>query len=84
MTVPVRVEVPAMVYRRATNLTSAYTLLSLGKVLERWVEDAAHGARHFDSWEHRQLTRWLRGHPFPKETRPRTKHRARRVTMHLD
>jgi hypothetical protein len=77
-TVPVQVEVPRRVYRRAMELTGAYASMSLGQVLERWVEDAAHAARHLDSWEHKQLARWLRGHPFPKETRPHHKHRARR------
>ncbi len=76
--VPVRLEVSRKVYRRAVDLTSAYALLSLAQVLERWVEDAAHAARHLDSWEHKQLTRWLRGHPFPRESRLRMKHRARR------
>lgn len=77
-TVPVQVDVPVRVYRRAVDLTSAFASLSLGQVLERWIEDAAHAARHLDSWEYKQLTRWLRGHPFPKDTRPRPKHRARR------
>lgn len=77
-TVPIRLEVPRMVYRNAMRLTAAYTLLSLGQVLERWVEDAAYGARQLDSWEHKQVTRWLRGHPFPKNMRPRPRHRARR------
>lgn len=77
-TVPVRLEVPVTVYRSASRLTGAYTLLSLGQVLERWVEDAAYGARQLDSWENKQVTRWLRGHPFPKKMRPRPRHRARR------
>jgi len=78
-TVPVRLEVPVRIYRGVRRLTSAYTRLSLGQVLERWVEDAAYGASRPESWEYRQAVRWLRGHPFPKETRPRPKHRARRA-----
>ncbi|MGH7947314.1 MAG: hypothetical protein ACREH8_01230 [Opitutaceae bacterium] len=74
--VALRVEVPRMVYRRAVRLTGAYASMSLGEVLEHWIGDAAHGATHLDSWEHKQLTKWLRGHPFPAETRPRAKHRA--------
>lgn len=77
-TVRVWLDVPRKTYRRASVLTAAYTLLSLGKVLEAWIEDAAHGASHLDSWEHKQLTKWLRGHPFPKDMQPRPKHRARR------
>lgn len=77
-TVRVWLDVPRSVYRRAERMTGAYTLLSLGKVLERWIEDAAHGASHLDSWEHRQLTKWLRGHPFPKNLRPGLRHRKRR------
>jgi len=76
-TVPVQLEVPRTVYRRAMDLTGAYASLPLGQVLERWVEDAAHAASHLDSWEHKQLTRWLRGHPFPRASRPRRKHRGR-------
>jgi len=76
--VVLRVEVPRMTYRRAVRLTGAYASMSLGEVLERWIADAAHGATRLDSWEHRQLTKWLRGHPFPEETRPRTGHRAAR------
>jgi len=76
--VPVQIDVPMEIYRRAVDLTSAFASMSLGQVLARWIEDAAHAARHLDSWEYRQLTRWLRGHPFPKESRPRPKHRARR------
>lgn len=82
-TVPVQLEVPVRIYRRAVDLTGAYASMSLAQVLERWVEDAAHAARHLDSWEHRQLTRWLRGHPFPKEMRPRMRHRARRQPEEL-
>jgi len=67
------------IYRCAVDLTGAYASMSLGQVLARWIGDAAHAARHLDSWEHRQLTRWLRGHPFPKEDRPRLKHRDRRA-----
>ena len=77
-TVPVQMDVPVRIYRRAVDLTGAYASMSLGQVLERWIEDAAHAARHLDSWEYKQLTRWLRGHPFPKESRPRLKRRARR------
>lgn len=77
-TMRVSLDVPRRVYRRAERLTGAYTLLSLGKVLERWIEDAAYGASHLDSWEHRQLTKWLRGHPFPKNLRPGLRHRKRR------
>ena len=76
--VPVQLDVPVEFYRRAEQLIGAYAQLSLGRVLERWIGDAAHAARHLDSWEYKQLTRWLRGHPFPKESRPRLKHRARR------
>ena len=77
-TVTVQVEVPRRIYRDAVALTSAYAATSLGEVLARWIGDAAHAARHLDSWEHKQLTRWLRGHPFPKDMRPRARHRARR------
>lgn len=77
-TVEVRFDVPVRIYRRAVDLTSAFAVTSLAQVLERWIEDAAHAARHLDSWEHKQLTRWLRGHPFPKNLRPRPRHRARR------
>ncbi|MGH8017262.1 MAG: hypothetical protein ACREIA_03080 [Opitutaceae bacterium] len=74
--VVLRVEVPRMMYRRAVRLTSAYTRLSLGQVVERWIADAAYGATRLDSWEYRRLAQWLRGHPFPEETRPHAKHRA--------
>ncbi len=77
-TVPVQMDVPVKTYRRAERLIGAYTLMSLGKVLERWIEDAAHGAVQLDSWEHKQITKWLRGHPFPKDMRPRPRHRTRR------
>lgn len=77
-TVRVWLDVPRRVYRRAERLTGAYTLGSLGQVLERWIEDAAYGASHLDSWEHKQLTKWLRGHPFPKNLRPGLRHRKRR------
>lgn len=76
-TVRVWLDVPRRVYRRAERLTGAYTLLSLGKVLEQWIEDAAYGASHLDSWEYRQLAKWLRGHPFPKNLRPGRRHRKR-------
>ena len=76
-TVRVWLDVPRKIYRRAERLTGAYTLLSMGKVLEGWIEDAAHGASHLDSWEHRQLTKWLRGHPFPKNLRPGLRNRKR-------
>ena len=76
--VAINLEVPAKVFRRASDLCAGHTVLSLGRVLERWVEDAAYGATRLDSWEYEQTSAWLAGHPFPAATRPCKRHRQRR------
>lgn len=73
--VTVCLEVPAKVFRKASDLCAGHTVLSLGKVLERWVEDAAYGATRLDSWEYEHIGGWLAGHPFPASTRPCKRHR---------